>query len=98
MTNDQQVTRAIDALQVIENPAYKAAMEAMKAEIVAAWKDCPVRDREGQLLFLQLAKLSDKFSGILQGFIEGGKMAQHKIDIDSARNENVIRKWARRAV
>lgn len=98
MTNEQQVTRAIDALQVIENNAYKAAMEALRAEIVEGWKACPIRDKEGQLLFLQLAKLSDKFEGILNGFVEGGKMAQHKIDIDSTRSESMLRKWARKVL
>lgn len=96
MTNEQQVTRAVEALNVLESSVYKDALESMKADIIEGWKNCPVRDREGQLLFLQLAKLCDKFDGIIRGYVEQGKLAQHKIDIDSVRNENVLRRWARK--
>ena len=96
MTDDQIVTRAMEAAQVIDNPAYKQGMEALRAEIIDAWKQCPVRDKEGQLLYLQLAKLSDKFEGMLTGFIEAGKMAQHKIDINPERSDTVVRRWFRK--
>ncbi len=33
---------------VLSNPAYADAMARMKSEVIATWKDCPVRDREGQ--------------------------------------------------
>ena len=96
MTPDQQVTRALDAQQVLENPVFVSAMEQMRDEIIAQWKACPVRDKEGQTLLLQLAKLSDKFEGILRGYIETGKLAQHKINVDSARDEGILRQWARK--
>lgn len=86
------------AAQVIENEAYKAAMTSLKAQVVQQWKDCPVRDKEGQLLLLQLAKLTDKFESILLGMIEGGKLAQHRIDLDNMRDESKARKLMRRVV
>lgn len=97
MTNEQIVMQAMEAAQVLDNPAFRKAIDNMKQEIISEWKKCPVRDREGQMLLLQLIKLADKFEGSLIGMIEGGKLAQHKIDIDSVRDENIIRKWARRA-
>lgn len=97
MTDDQQVTRAIEAKQVLENQAFRGAMDALKEQIIDQWKTCPVRDKEGQLLLLQLAKLSDKFESILVGMIETGKLAQHKIDVDQARNESAVRRWIRKA-
>jgi hypothetical protein len=86
------------AAMVLENTAYQSAIEAMRAQVVQQWKDCPIRDKEGQLLLLQLAKLTDKFEGILRGYVEGGKLAQHKIDMDSLRDESGARKLMRRVL
>lgn len=81
---------------MLESSVYQEAIGLMKSDIIEAWKACPVRDAEGQLLLLQLAKLAEKFEGILKGYVEQGKLAQHKIDVNEVRNENVLRKWARK--
>jgi hypothetical protein len=96
MTLNQQHQRGVEAAQVLENEAYKQAMASLRAEIVNQWKACPVRDKEGQLLLLQLAKLSDKFEGILSGLIESGKFAKRKLIEDELRNENAAKKLVRR--
>lgn len=96
MTDSQAVNLAIDASSVLDNPAYTEAMERLRAQVVEEWKACPIRDREGQLLYLQIAKLADKFEGMLRGYIEGGKLAQHRIDIDAARSDSTVRRWVRR--
>ncbi len=80
--------RGLDAAQVLDNDAYKQAMKALREEITAQWKACPIRDSEGQLLLLQLAKLTDKFEGILSGYVESGKFAHHKLIDDQLRNES----------
>jgi len=92
----KQHQRGIEASQVLDNPAYKLAIETLKDEITKQWKACPVRDKEGQLLLLQLAKLTDKFEGILTGLVETGKFAQRKLIDDKLRNENVARRALRR--
>lgn len=81
---------------VLSNPAYAEAMARMKSEVIDTWKACPVRDREGQLLLLQLAKLADKFEGILSGMVRGGQLAQHKIDVDAERNESMAKRFLRK--
>lgn len=96
MTEHQITARSTAAESVLNNEAYKSAMEGLKAQIVQQWKDCPVRDKEGALLLLQLAKLCDKFDGILSGMIEAGKMAQMRIDLDAERDENKLKKLARK--
>jgi hypothetical protein len=48
-------------------------------------------------LLLQLAKLADKFDGILRGMLESGKLAQHQIDLDGVRNESTLRRMIRKA-
>lgn len=95
MTEHQLLQRGIDAAQVLENVAFKDAFKALREQVVAQWKDCPIRDKEGQVLLLQLAKLSDKFEGILVGMIESGKYAQRKIELDNLRDESKPRKFFR---
>ena len=92
----QQDKRGLEAEQVLDNPAYQAAMALLKEEVAKQWKACPIRDREGQLLLLQLAKLTDKFEGILTGMVETGKFAHRKLIDDQLRNENVARRALRR--
>lgn len=96
MTEQQQVQRAREAAQVLDNPAYQEAMSQLKAQVIAQWKECPVRDREGQLLLLQLAKLTDKFEAMLTGMVETGKLAQHRIDLDRERNESMAKRFLRK--
>jgi hypothetical protein len=97
MTNQQIAQQGLEANQVLDNPVYQKAMASLKEEIVRQWKECPVRDKEGQLLLLQLAKLADKFDGILRGMLESGKLAQHQIDLDGVRNESTLRRMIRKA-
>jgi hypothetical protein len=40
MTNQQIAQKGFEASQVLDNPAYKAAMEALRAEVIEAWKKC----------------------------------------------------------
>lgn len=98
MTNQQQAQRGLEASQVLDNPAYRAAMDALRAEVIEAWKKCPVRDKEGQVLLLQLAKLTDKFEGVLSGMVEGGKFASRQLELDDLRNESAGRKLMRRVL
>ncbi len=97
MSDTDQVRIARLAGDVLENEAYKLAMAGLKEQIVAQWKECPVRDVEGQRLLLQLAKLAEKFDGLLSGYIQAGKLAQHRIDLDNERNESMGARVMRRA-
>lgn len=95
--NDQQILqRARQASEVIDSPVYKEAMELLKESITAQWLECPVRDKEGQLLLLQLAKITAKFEGIFTGMVEQGKIAQRKIELDSMRDEPAARRFFRK--
>ena len=96
MTDHKEVLRGKEAQAVLDNEAFKAAMASLKASVQAQWKECPIRDREGQVLLLQLAKLTDKFEAILGGMIQSGQFAQRKIDIDSERDEPKTRQVMRK--
>lgn len=96
MTHQQTAQQGTEAQRILDSEVYKDAMAAMKLQIIEQWKACPVRDKEGQVLLLQLAKLADKFEGILNGVVQTGKFAQHQIDIDSLRDEGRARQFFRR--
>lgn len=88
--------RAREADQILQSDVFKLAMDTLRKSVLEQWKACPIRDKEGQLLLLQLAKVTDKFEGIFVGLVEQGKMVQHKIDLDEARNEPQVRRFFRK--
>lgn len=96
MTESQTLQRGIDAAQVLENVAFKEAFQSLKDQITTQWRACPIRDKEGALLLLQLAKLGDMYEGILIGMVEAGKMSQRKIDMDKLRDETIPRRFFRK--
>lgn len=96
MDNHKEVLLGKDAAAILDNAAYQTAIKALKDAVVEQWKECPIRDKEGQLLLLQLAKLTDKFESIFQGLIENGKFAAHKIELDRIRDESPIQRMKRK--
>lgn len=96
MTEQQISNRGSDATQVLENAAYQEAMTLLRDSIVAKWKEVSLRDQEGQRLTLQMMKLADTFEQLLGGFVEAGKFASHKLEIDRLRDESPARKIMRR--
>ncbi len=91
--NETQYANAAE--QVFENIAYQRGMKQLRDEVIKAWKECPVRDSEGQLLLLQLIKMTDKFEGMLKCMIEAHNMTQ-KLDFDELRNESKIKSVIRK--
>jgi hypothetical protein len=87
MTLQQNVTLGNDALAVLENEAYKQAMSRMHSDIVKQWESCAVRDKEGQTLILQMKKVAKLFEENLAGMVRAGDFAQHKIDLEAAREK-----------
>lgn len=96
MTENQIARLGVDASIVLDNEAFKQAMESLKSQVSAQLLDCPIRDREGMVLLLQLSKLTAKFEGILTGMVANGRFTQAKIDLDKERNETRSQKWLRK--
>lgn len=93
---NEQAVRGLEAQQVIDNPAYKKAMELLKESVDKEWQKADVRDREGQMLLLQFRKTVDRFERILAGMVDTGRYAERKIVDDKIRNENALRRTSRR--
>jgi hypothetical protein len=98
MTDQQISNRGLEAGQVLASQAYIDAMAALRERIIAKWKECSLRDPEGQKLTLQMMKLADTFEGLLAGYVEGGKLAAHRLELDSLRDESVARRIVRRVL
>ena len=95
-TDHKDALRGKEAQMVLDNEAFKAAMGCLKSSVQEQWKSCPIRDREGQVLLLQLAKLTDKFEGLLIGMVQSGHFAQRRIDLDKVRDEPPARQFMRK--
>lgn len=98
MSEQQISNRGLDASAVLENAAYREAMDSLRASIVAKWKEVSLRDKEGQTLTLQMMKLADTFEAMLNGYVEAGKFANHKLDLDKMRDESVAKRIMRRVL
>ena len=96
MSDQITAQRGKEIALILESAVFKDAIGMLKSAVQDQWKACPIRDREGQVLLLQLAKLTDKFEGILIGLVEQGKFAERKIELDSLRDEGSARKLMRK--
>lgn len=96
MTDRTDVQTGRQAAEVLENPAYQEAMRVLREAVVQQWLMHPVQDREGALLLLQYAKVTERFEAILSGLVETGKLAHHKIEIDALRDESKLKQVARK--
>jgi hypothetical protein len=98
MTEQQISNRGLEAGQILAAQAYRDAMDALRQSIVAKWKQCSLRDPEGQKLTLQMMKLADTFEGLLAGYVEAGKFANHQMEINHLRDESVAKRIMRRVL
>lgn len=77
MTPEQ---RGIEAQQVLESPLVKDVLQAMKAEIIEQWADCPARDTEGREWMWRHYMIASKFEAILRGYAETGRFEARQLD------------------
>lgn len=98
MNEHLQVLRGQEAAQVLENEAFKSALETLRQNGIDALLDCPIRDAEGRLLLAQYVKIVDKFKAELISLIESGKFAQHQIDLEKIRNESKSQRFVRKVL
>lgn len=96
MTDRTDVQTGRQAAEVLDNPAFKEAMQVLRETVVQQWREHPIHDKEGALILLQYAKVTDRFEGVLSGLIERGKLAQHRIEIDALRDENALQRAKRK--
>jgi hypothetical protein len=98
MTEQQISNRGSEAAQILESAAYQEAMQALRDAVIAKWKECSLRDEQGQKLTLQMMKLADTFEALLSGYVEAGKFAARKLEMDALRDESMGRRILRKVL
>ena len=79
MTPEQEIERGREATDLVASPLLGAALDAIEAEVVAQWEQCPARDAEGKEALWQLMKTSKKFRALLRGYIDTGRLAAENL-------------------
>lgn len=79
MTPGEINARANRAKDILNDPLMIEAFQLLEAQVIEEWEKCPVRDRDGREFLWMLYKNTRKFKGILQGFIERGRLASHEV-------------------
>ena len=75
----EEQTRGRRAQDLMDNEVLTQALDAIEAEVVTMWSDCPSRDTEGKEALWQLMKTSKKFRSILIGYIKTGQLASENL-------------------
>lgn len=94
MTDQQKADMGLYARQALENPAMREALKQLHELAYAAFQKTDIRDAEGLKLNRQFAGVTQDFESILKRMIEGGKLAQ--LRLDKHRDESTARKAVRR--
>ena len=75
MTPHDEIDRARKAQSLLDDELLQSALAAIEAEVIKQWGECPARDKDGKELLWQLYKTSQKFRGLLTGYINTGTLA-----------------------
>lgn len=79
MTLDEQRDRGQRAQRLLDDDLLREALDAIESEVVRQWENCPARDSEGKEALWQLMKTSKKFRGLLNGYVQTGRLAAENI-------------------
>lgn len=74
-----QQTKGQISQSLLENELLGEALDAIEREVIAQWEACPARDAEGKEALWQLYKTSKKFRGLLEGYVQTGKLAADQL-------------------
>lgn len=78
MTEAQDLHRAAQAQEALENPLIAEALAAWETEITEAWKKSPLRDVEGRERLRLMLEAAQSFKAHLNTVIATGKMIRAK--------------------
>lgn len=75
-----QIYRAGRAKEVLENEAYIDAFALIEKELVAKWKEAPVRDKEGREHAWLMQHMLSKVQECLAATMDSGKLATRELE------------------
>ncbi len=88
--SESEVNRGHSAEALLDNPVLQEALGAIEGEVVAQWEACPARDNEGREQLWMLYKISKKFRGLLDGYVQTGKLASENLRLEKEKRFKIF--------
>ena len=85
----KQMEAAARAKSVLEDDAFKAAYNAVRAAILDQWENCPIRDREGAHELKLMLKVHTDIGKHLQKAVDDGKFAAEELKQDKSFSQRL---------
>ena len=79
MTNEEQIQRADQARQVLDNELVKDAFAEIDAAIIGQWRDLSVTNKEQAEELKRLMWAAQQFKAIFEVTIAGSAVAQNEL-------------------
>lgn len=96
LTDQQLSDLGVEAQRLLENPAFLAIFDRMRDSVQHAWRNADLRDREGQQLLLQQAKIIDRVEEAAMGMVQAGKLSDGRIRESGLRTESLVKRAFRK--
>lgn len=87
LTPEEELRRAGQADQILNDPLVKAALDDIEANVLAWWEASEVKAQDFREKCWAIYCASRKFRGMLQTHIETGKLARAQIEHDNKFKE-----------
>ena len=90
MTREEEIIRARYAQELLENPLFVEAFQAIGADLQRAWIASPPRDTEGREFIYLAQKALLQLEGAFKEHVMTGKMARMQLMAESRENPNEL--------
>jgi predicted Ser/Thr protein kinase len=91
MNEQQEITRANRAREVLENPLMIEAMQVLRDEISGQWTNTAVRDTDGREQLWLMQRLLARLETHLRSVMTTGSMAKEQLRIKETMAEKARR-------
>lgn len=79
MTKEQEVERGRQAAAILENPAFKEAVDALEKTYTDDWRNTPAADAQGRERLYVALQVSRDFMGHLVSMVASGKISAQQL-------------------
>lgn len=78
-----KLTRELDrgnkAKEILENELFQEAWLTVETALIQKWRECPIRDKEGQHELKLMLKLLDDVKANVVRVMESGRLAESRL-------------------
>lgn len=80
MKLDEQLARGIRAERILNDELFAQAFKDVEQAILDKWRECPIRDTEGQHELKLMHKLLQEVKAVLETTIADGQLAGKELE------------------